>query len=312
MKFNEWMKRVFPKISKLPWKKIIRKIMPPNTAVLTVIVPLAALFLTYMLINGDGGVFSIISYLLSFYALIAVVLRVPDMIAFAKRVKNQNKYLNVYFSDPEARVRVSLYFSFIINTLYAVFQVGLGLVHSSLWYYSLGAYYIILSLLRLFVVRYDRKKESDIMLDRQMLCKLVGSLLILMTVILSFVILNMIVREITIVHHEITTIAMAAYTFTSLTVAIVEVVRHKKTRSLVFMISKAISIVSALVSIITLENAMIAAFGGENTEGFSRIMTAFTGGAICISIILIAIFIINVNKTLQNTLNTSEKSEIEI
>ncbi len=319
VKLWRWIKEISLRFwrwfSSLPWKKIGMTLLFPGTAVTLVLVPLAALFLTYMLINGDGGPFSIASYILSFYALVIVSARVPQIIAFAKRVKNENKYLNIYFSDPELRARISLYGALVINIAYAIFQVGLGLVHSSLWYYSLGGYYIMLSLMRFFLVRHDRKAEEARLLNRQAICRLIGVLLLVMTLVLSGVILHMIQLNVTIVHHEITTIALAAYTFTALTLAIVQIVRKRRSKSLVFMVSKAISLVCALVSIITLENAMITSFGEDDGGVMARVMVAITGAVVCAAVATIAVYIIVIaNKRLQNprVLNeTEEHSETE-
>lgn len=301
--------------SSLPWKKIGMTLLFPGTAVTLVLVPLAALFLAYMLINGDGGPFSIASYILSFYALVIVSARVPQIIAFIKKIKSGNKYLNIYFSDPELRARISLYGALVINIAYAIFQVGLGLVHSSLWYYSLGGYYIMLSLMRFFLVRHDRKAEEARLLNRQAICRLIGAFLLVMTLVLSGVILHMIQLNVTIVHHEITTIALAAYTFTALTLAIVQIARKRRSKSLVFMVSKAISLVCALVSIITLENAMITSFGEDDGGAMARVMVAITGAVVCAAVATIAVYIIVIaNKRLQNprVLNeTEEHSETE-
>lgn len=309
-------KKIWKKICALDWRQIGVAVLFPPTAVLLTLVPLAALFLIYMLINGDGGPFSIASYILSFYALVTVCMRIPDIVGFFKRVKSENKYLERYFSDAELRVRISLYGSLIINIAYAIFQVGLGLTHSSLWYYSLGGYYIILSLMRFFIVKHDRKEESLRYFDRWRMCRLIGILLLVMTLVLSGVILHMIQLEVAIVHHEITTIAMAAYTFTALTLAIIEIAKRRRSRSLVFMVSKAISLVSALVSIITLENAMITAFGRDDGGKFARIMVAITGAAVCAIVAAIAVYIIViVNKRLQNTekiIENEDDNKIEI
>ena len=68
------------------------------------------------------------------------------------------------------------------------------------------------------------------------------------------------------------------------------------------MVSKAISLVSALVSIITLENAMITAFGVDDGGKFAKIMVAITGAGVCAIVAAIAVYIIViVNKRLQNT-----------
>jgi hypothetical protein len=81
----------------------------------------------------------------------------------------------------------------------------------------------------------------------------------------------MIVLDVTIVHHQITTIAMAAYTFTALALAIVGIVKDRDKKSLVFMVSKAVSLVAALVSIITLENAMITVLVARIRRDFQRL-----------------------------------------
>jgi preprotein translocase subunit SecF len=76
------------------------------------------------------------------------------------------------------------------------------------------------------------------------------------------------------------------------------------------MVSKAVSLVAALVSIITLENAMITVFGGENQKGFSKIMTAATGAGICAAVVAIAVYIIVIaNKYLQNTDKIEENKD---
>lgn len=303
---------IWKRIGALPWGKIGKKILFPPTAIILVLAPLATLFLIYMLINGDGGPFSIASYILSFYALLVVSVRAPEAVAFIKRVKSGNKYLDRYFSDRELRGRISLYGALVMNIAYAIFQVGLGLIHSSLWYYSLGGYYIVLSLSRFFLVRHDRKEEQARILDRQTVCRLIGILLLVMTLVLSGVILHMIQLNVTIVHHEITTIAMAAYTFMALTLAIMNIVKGRGSRSLVFLVSKAISLVCALVSIITLENAMISAFGADDGGEFSRIMVAATGAVVCAIVAAIAVYIIVIaNKRLQNDRISEENKDLE-
>ena len=91
----------------------------------------------------------------------------------------------------------------------------------------------------------------------------------------------------------ITAIAMAAYTFTAFTVAIVNVVKYKKYNSPVFSASKAISLAAALVSMLTLESTMLTAFGNETMDAATqKIMLGVTGGVVLICIIIMAIHMI--------------------
>ena len=101
-------------------------------------------------------------------------------------------------------------------------------------------------------------------------------------------------------HHEITTISMAAYTFASLTLAIINAFRYKKYGSPAYSAAKAISLVSAVVSVLTLENAMLTAFGQDNSELFRQIMLGATGAAVVCAVEGIAIYMIcNAGKNLR-------------
>ena len=94
-------------------------------------------------------------------------------------------------------------------------------------------------------------------------------------------------------HHEITTIAMAAYTFGSLTKAIVNVIRYRKYQSPVYSASKAISLAAACVSMLTLESTMLTTFGGETMSLTGRrILLGVSGGSISLLIIAMAIYMI--------------------
>jgi hypothetical protein len=307
-KIKPILKAIFEKFRAVNWKKVAHVMIYPHTAVVFAITPLAILFLVYMLINGEGGIVSIASYVLSFYVLLVICFRVPAIIAFFKRLKQENIYLDRFLSDRELRARVSLYFALVINVAYAIFQLGLGLIHSSLWYYSLGGYYIILSLMRFFVVRHDRKAEAERLLDRGRICKLVGILLLIMTLVLSGAILHMIVLDVTIVHHQITTIAMAAYTFTAFTVAIVNVVKYRKYNSPVFSASKTISLAAALVSMLTLESTMLTTFGNDTMTSIEqKWMLGATGGVISVLIVATAIYMIIVGTKKLKELKTEVK-----
>lgn len=54
-----------------------------------------------------------------------------------------------------------------------------------------------------------------------------------------------------------------------------------------------IPIAAALVSLLSLETAMLAQFGkGKNPEAFRQIMTGTTGGAVCLIVFSMSIFMI--------------------
>lgn len=112
------------------------------------------------------------------------------------------------------RINFSLYRSFAFNAVYAAFQLALGLKHHSAWFYSMAGYYLLLGLMRLMLVKYTRGhapgQQQKTEWKKYRLC---GILLLMMTLVLTVFILYFVFRIREFKHQEITTIAMAAYTF---------------------------------------------------------------------------------------------------
>ena len=284
------------------WKKTTRRLLFPHPVFIGLFVPLALALLLYSaIIHESTDVISIVSYVCSFYALVLVCLRIPDLIRFVKRFRHENKYAVRYASDVQLRINLSLFGSFLFNAVYAAFQLGLGFWHHSVWFYSMAGYYLLLGLMRLMLVKYTRTHLPGQQLEMEWKTyRLCGILLLLMTVVLTIFILYFVLRIREFRHHEITTISMAAYTFASLTLAIVNAFRYKRYGSPAYSAAKAISLVSAIVSVLTLENAMLTAFGQDNSELFRQIMLGATGAAVVCAVQGIAIYMIcNAGKKLK-------------
>ena len=98
---------------------------------------------------------------------------------------------------------------------------------------------------------------------------------------------------------------MAAYTFSSLTLAILNVIRYRQYGSPVYSAAKAISLVAAVVSMLTLENAMLTVFGEQNSEAFHQIMLGASGVAVILAVQGVAIYMI-VNACKKLRVNNSQ------
>lgn len=131
------------------------------------------------------------------------------------------------------------------------------------------------------------------MLDELKKYRACGIILLVMNLALALMIFFMVYWNRTFNHHEITTIALAAYTFTSLTLAIINTVKYRKYNSPVYSASKAISLVSATVSVLTLESTMLTTFNdGTMDLTTRRSMLGASGGVISVFIITMAIYMI--------------------
>ena len=148
--------------------------------------------------------------------------------------------------------------------------------------------------MRFFLVRYaSANKHGENMRAELLRYRSCGLVFLVMNLALSLMIFFMVYWNRTFVHHEITTITLAAYTFTSFTFAIINVVKYRKYNSPVFSASKAISLAAASVSMITLEATMLTTFGdGSMKLAERRIMLASTGGVVAAFILTMAIYMI--------------------
>ena len=279
----------------MDWKKLGKALLFPHTAVMAILVPTAAgLLAVSMIFIGTESAIAYLSYVLAAYTLTVWCFRIPRFIRFFKSFKRENKYVRKWQEDPRLRINVSLYRSLIWNATYALFQLWLGYVHHTFWFFSLGAYYICLGVMRFFLLRHTRRYALREQMKRELIrYRACGWIFLLMNLALALIIFFMVYWNRTFQHHMITAIAMAAYTFTALTSAIISVVKYRKYQSPVFSASKAISFASALVSMLTLESTMLTTFGdGTMTDSAQKWMLAATGGTISVIIVLIALYMI--------------------
>jgi len=278
----------------MDWKRLGKRILFPRTALIWIIWPAAAALLIYSAIALEStDTLSVISYVLSFYSLAVIALRVPDIIKSIRGFKQNNPYAIRFASDIRFRMNITLYSAFLFNAGYAFFQLSLGLKHHSVWFYSMAAYYTLLALMRLMLVRHTRQSAPG---TQQMIewrkYRLCGVCLMLITLALTVFVLYFILKIRIFRHHEITTIAMACYSFTSFSLAIRNAIRYRSYGSPVYSAAKAISLASAIVSMLTLENAMLTAFGQSTDELFHQIMLSSSGAAVILSVLGIALYMI--------------------
>ena len=299
----------------MDWKKIGKALLFPHMAVPLVLLPVATVLLVYsMVFTGEDSAIAYISYVLAAYTLTIWCFRIPFLIRFFKKFKDENKYAHRWLTDTHLRVNVSLYGSLLWNTAYAVFQLGLGFWHHTFWFYSLAGYYLCLAVMRFFLVRYTSKhRAGEKMRDELIRYRNCGIAFLLMNMALALIIFFMVYWNRTFEHHEITTIAMAAYTFGTLTMSIISVIKYRKYNSPVFSASKAISLAAALVSMLTLESTMLTTFSdGTMSLADRRILLGISGGVISAFIIGMAVYMIvqsskNI-KLIEEQLNGEERN----
>lgn len=170
--------------------------------------------------------------------------------------------------------------SLLSNIAFAGYHLIFGVVTASWWLFTVGVYYTVLSIMRFVVIRVKK--------NEQRLAKIVGGMLMALSVPLVGTVILSVVRDRGHKLHMIIMIAMAAYAFTRITLAIINLAKARKSPSTKLITLRNISFASACVSIFALQRSMLVSFEGM-TETEIRIMNAATGSAICILVFLLGL-----------------------
>lgn len=160
--------------------------------------------------------------------------------------------------------------------------------------------------MRFFLLRHTAKHKLGVnvksALKKQRIC---GTILLIINISISIMVFFMVYWNRTFHHNEITTIAIAAYTFSTLTLSIIGIVRYRRTDNPIYFTAKSISLVASSVSVLTLEATMLTTFGTETLKlGERRILLGVSGAVISIFIISMAI---NLIKRSHNKLKNIKK-----
>ena len=279
----------------MTWKKLGKALLFPHIAIMILLVPIATVLLVgAMVFIGTESPVAIASYVLAAYTLTVWCFRIPRLVKWIKNFKSENKYAKRWQEDARLRVNVSLYGTLLWNAVYGIFQLWLGFYHRTFWFYSIGAYYICLGVMRFFLLLHTRRyAPGERMRSELVRYRACGWVFLVMNLALSLIVFFMVYWNRTFEHHMITAIAMAAYTFTTFTTAIVNVVKYKKYNSPVFSASKAISFAAACVSMLTLTSTMLTTFNDGTMDAFTRkILLGSVGAAISITVVAMAIYMI--------------------
>ena len=195
-----------------------------------------------------------------------------------------------YLADVRFRTDVNLYRSIVINALYIVLKLFLGIYYSAWWFVALAVYYVLLVAMRLALVA-RRGKEALTVGQEWRRYRVCGIVLLLMNQALMGIVIYMVQYGRGFRYPGVLIYAMAAYSFYAVILSIVQMVKYRRHGSPLMSAAKAINFVAALVSILALETALLARFGGDD-EAFRVIMTSATGGGVCVIVIGMAIYMI--------------------
>ena len=275
-----------PSKKPIPWKKIAVKLLFPHTFIVFLMFNITLFGLLYIFLNHlETSIVASIFYAVAFYSLVILCVRIPRIVKKVNRGLHSNKYAHRYMTDKELRLNFSMYRGVIINIPFAIFKVGMGIIYNSAWLYAMAGYNTILTLMRFIVVyRLQKKGLSEEKAYRRAMqsYKVCGWLMLILNIAISVIIYMVVVQKQSIVYSEIAVIALATYTFYCFTMAVINVIKYRK-KNPAHSTIKNIDLAKAIVSMFTLQVAMITQFGNE--DGFDgALMNTLTGIAVTVAV----------------------------
>ncbi len=198
-----------------------------------------------------------------------------------------------YRTDARFNNRVSLHAALTVNLAYIAMKLAAGIYYRSVWFIALAVYYLLLAVMRLFLISCGPDSGEAEELRRYRLC---GFVLLLMNMALAGIVALMVRQDRGFDYPGYLIYAVAFYSFYAVITATINVVRTRRHRSPILSAAKAVSLVAALVSILSLTTALLARFGGEDDPTFRSTMTAAVGGGVCVIVMAMAAYMIKGTK----------------
>jgi len=187
------------------------------------------------------------------------------------------------------RIHKSALISLASNIAFGVYHIAFGVMGRSWWLFTVGVYYVILSIARFAVIMTKR--------NGRFVTKFAGIMLMVLSVPLAGTVVLAVVTDRGTVFHEIVMIAIAVYAFTKITIATVKLVKSRHIRSAKAVTLRNISFATAFVSIFSLQRSMLVSFEGMTESGI-RIMNGATGSGVCIIVFLLGLNLVKKKKVI--------------
>lgn len=183
--------------------------------------------------------------------------------------------------------------SLIITFIYGIYNGALGFYFRSYWFLTIFAYYIILGVMRLAVLRSAAKETKES--DQIFITKFIGGLFIFLSITLAGAAYLSVLKDRGTVYHQIVMITIALYTFIKITVAIINLIKARKGENSIIKTLRYISFADALVSIFSLQRSMLVSFEGMEKQDII-LFNILTGTAVYLIVFVMGINLIGGKK----------------
>lgn len=297
--------------SKDMWRKVGRvflKVLNVPKWLLVLLTIITVVSLCYIFINSlDKSPLAVVAYGVSAYTFTAICVVAPSIGRKIRAVVDNSEKVTFVrnhaitqrlVNDKLYRGRVVLYKGVITSMLFAAFKMVVAIIYRSVWFGAVSVYYLALTGIRYLLVSYMKKADmvsEELSAERYMVenrgYRLCGYLMFFLHIAMSGMTVQMVLHNKGYSYPGYIIYVSAMYAFYTFTMSIINIVKYRKLNSPIISAAKIIGLASALMSILTLQTAMLAQFGPEQHD-FARLMNSLTGGVVCMAIFVMALIMI--------------------
>ncbi len=293
-----------------------RFLHPPKWVICTVPAASFAALIFIFASNREESAAAYPIFLLSAYSLVILLAALPALAGRLRQLKvnlwkrsrlirrvSSTAFGGRYLNDQLFRSSVSIYQGMAVNFLYMLFRLVTAVQYASVWFFSMAVYYMVLCIMRAYLAfGYRHRERKGVAYELRCYRRTAGMLFILNIPMGGMIVLM--VRTNSGFNYPGYLIYLSAlYTFYMMTLSIVNLVKFRKMGSPILSAAKILNFVSAMMSVLGLQTAMIASFSSDG-EGYRKMMNAFTGGAV--------FFIVMVTVVVMMVRSSKIKKEVEL
>ena len=189
----------------------------------------------------------------------------------------------------DKRRKLIVFLSMIFTLLFALYNRIVGIINKSLWHESISIYYFALVFIKSIIVLYiqkSRKRKHD-----KLIFKLTKFLLIILNVLLIVPIVLLIKNKRVVKMSLILSIAIALYVIIKTIKVIINFIKKRKKIDILFKQLRLIDLIDVVVSVLTLQNTLIAV----NSDGLDLGMYYLTIASSIVGMLINMMFTLKLN-----------------
>ncbi len=226
------------------------------------------------------------------YTIFTVVYIIPSISKKLVQIMSHNRFTNRIATDYGFRAGFFSTITSIVNVLYALYTLAVAIFTQSAWYGSICAAYFILSLMRFYVVRANRKQlkyEKINYVESWNTFRNVGISLIVYAFAFAAVVAQMVLFQFHSEYAGYLIYGVIGFTIYNVVIAIIKLLQVRRYKNPTWQSLRNITFANALVSLLTLQNSLLAAFA----DGVDyRPINIVSGVLVCFGIAAMGIYMI--------------------